>query len=259
MTRGASIFRVVGAQFALLAIAVGLWAWATETGRISPVLMPTPTEVAARLPSLVGERVFWIHLRTTLYEISLAILIAVLLGILIGVTGGQSERGAAVIEKLLRWIQTVPVVLLYPLCILFFGLGIASKVVFGVLVGFFPVALNTLTGVRTVDRSYHLIGRSLGASRAQTMWQITLPASRPLIVSGVRMGASLALLGVIAGEILGSLGGLGYQISASSATFKVTDLYGYIFVTLVIIGIINLIIGRAEAAGPRSAGVDTFL
>jgi ABC-type nitrate/sulfonate/bicarbonate transport system permease component len=140
----------------------------------------------------------------------------------------------------------VPIILFYPICILFFGIGPVSKIVFGGFYGFFPIVANTILALTTVPPRYLTAAAALGANRRQVVVRVLMPAARPLILSGVRLGAALCLIGVLAGEILGSTAGLGYEIASSSGSFRTPEMYAYIIVTLVLVALFNLAITRAD-------------
>ena len=237
---------VVGVQLGLAAVVLAVWIYQTRSGRVSPILLPRPERVLEEFPDLLKDPVFWTSLRTTALELVGAFAVAAVTGLVAGVLAGRWAPAARIAGPLLAWAQTVPIILFYPICILLFGIGPMSKVVFGGFYGFFPIAANTVLALSTVPARYLTAASALGASRRQTVTRVLLPAARPLILSGVRLGAALCLIGVLAGELLGSTEGLGYRIASSSGSFRTPELYAYITVALVLVALFNLAITRAD-------------
>jgi len=233
-------------QLGLAAVVLAIWVYQTRAGRVSPILLPQPERVLQEFPDLLRDSTFWTSLRTTALELVGAFAVAAVAGLVVGVLVGRWVPAARIATPLLAWAQTVPIILFYPICILLFGIGPMSKVAFGGFYGFFPIAANTVLALSTVPARYLTAAAALGASRRQTITRVLVPAARPLILSGIRLGAALCLIGVLAGELLGSTEGLGYQIASSSGSFRTPELYAYIVVALVLVAIFNLAITRAD-------------
>lgn len=233
-------------QFGLIALVAAFWWYYSRDGRVSPILLPKIEQVWEIFPDIITADRTWKALWITVREILGAFLLSAGVGLSLGLAAGRTRYGTRLIEPLLVWIQTIPIILLYPVCVLLFGLGIESKIVFAGVYGLFPIALSTARGLDTVDRRYRQAAAAMGASRWQLLWRVQLPAARPMILSGLRLGAALNLTGVLAGEILASIGGLGFLISQSAATFQVAPLYAYIIVALVLVLLFNAVVTRAE-------------
>jgi ABC-type nitrate/sulfonate/bicarbonate transport system permease component len=240
---------VVGAQAALALALLGLWYLATRARLVSPLLLPRPEDVARKLPMLLGDGATWAHVRLTVMEFLSAFGLSLLAGLGLGFWAGRSPYATRLLEPLLVALYTVPIVLLYPICILVFGIGPASKVAFAAVYGFFPIAFNTMRGLASVNPKYLTAAISLGATELQLVRHVLLPGALPVVVSGIRIGAAFDLIGVIAGEMLGATGGLGYQIVWASQTFNVPDLYAYMLMTLVLAGLVNAVVSRTEERG----------
>lgn len=234
------------AQVLLIAVVALIWWYYSREGRVSPILLPKIEGVWDIFPDLVTADRTHTALWITIREIAGAFLLSAGAGMTIGVVAGRTNYGTRLVEPLLVWMQTVPIILLYPVCVLLFGLGLESKIMFAGLYGTFPVALSTARGLNGVDRRFRQAAAAMGASRWQLMWRVQLPAARPMILSGLRLGAALNLTGVLAGEILASIGGLGFLISQSAATFQIPMLYGYILIALIMVLIFNAVVTRAE-------------
>jgi ABC-type nitrate/sulfonate/bicarbonate transport system permease component len=237
---------IAGVQLGVAMFVLGLWFHQTRTGRVSPILLPQPERVVAIFPELLGSSQFWRAAGITAAEVAGAFVLAATAGLLVGVLLGRWAPAARVASPLFSWAQMVPIILFYPICILFFGIGPVSKIAFGGFYGFFPIVANTILALSTVPPRYLTAAAALGANRRQVVVRVLMPAARPLILSGVRLGAALCLIGVLAGEILGSTAGLGYEIASSSGNFRTPEMYAYIIVTLVLVALFNLAITRAD-------------
>lgn len=187
-------------------------------------------------PSLIFEAAqqdgvqFLAALGTTTYEISMAILISWVCGVSLGLVIGSLRFVRDVLGTLLDSAFAIPWVVLYPLLLAWFGIGSSSKIAFGVVYGVLPVILNTVSGIKSIDERYFLLARSFNASGWDTLFKICVPLALPSIVSGLRVGAGLAIIAVIVGEMLGSTKGIGYLIG-----FYETQLYtGHVYFGLIL-------------------------
>jgi ABC-type nitrate/sulfonate/bicarbonate transport system permease component len=140
---------------------------------------------------------------------------------------------------------------IYPIITMLFGIGDVSKIAFAGLYGFFPIAANTIRGLTVVPPGFVDAAQALGARPRQLKWTILVPAARPLILSGVRFGLSLNLVGVVAAQMLAATHGIGFLISTNAQLLQSQDLYAYILLTFVLAGLVNYVLTRNEQAGPR--------
>jgi ABC-type nitrate/sulfonate/bicarbonate transport system permease component len=153
------------------------------------------------------------HVWLTLKEIAGAYLLAVTAGLWLGFLLGLRTTVGRIYEPLLAALYAVPSVVWYPSLMLFFGLGPASKIAFGVLLGFFPIVLSVLAGIRQVPTTLVTVARSMGARPRTVFAKVMLPAMASTMVGGLRAGLALSVVGVLVGEVLGSRAGLGYVIN----------------------------------------------
>ena len=159
-------------------------------------------------------------------------------GILCGVFFGRFERVAAVISPFVLFLNALPRVALAPLFILYLGIGVWSKVAVGASIVFFVLLLNTLAGIRSVDRDHTKLGRLNQMSTRQIFWKITLPTAVPAIFAGLKLAAVYALLGVVVSEMVASTSGLGQLIIYNTNTFQMPGVYG----TLVILATLAMVL-----------------
>lgn len=235
-------------RLAAAGVILGVWWYYTRPGHVSSLVLPPPGPVLRALPSLLGSTAFRSALVTTTVEVLLAFAVSVGAGMVIGVAVGMSRHWSEVVRPLLVWGQTVPIILLYPLCLLIFGVGSGSKIVFAGVYGAFPAALSTLTALSDCPDSLRLMARSFGASRATIRLKVELGNAWPVIVSGLRLAAALDMIGVLAGQMLGSTSGLGYQILSAENTFRTVQVYDLVIAVALVVLVFNGLITALEAA-----------
>jgi NitT/TauT family transport system permease protein/taurine transport system permease protein len=213
------------------ATALLLWEALSRLGILSPVILPAPSMILGAAKSSAGEFVEGIQI--TLYEVLIATAIAVTLGTSLGALLGATGLGAKASAPILAALFAVPLITWYPLFMTWFGLGSASKIAYGVVSGIFPIAIGTIDGVSGVDRQRIVFGRSVGCSRGQLFTRIILPLALPSIITGMRIGIALCVIGVIVAEMLSSLGGVGYLISYHRTMFNTGHVYFSILIAII--------------------------
>lgn len=185
-------------------------------------------------------------LQVTLYSITISIVLAWGLGISLGVLVGYSTYLNDVFRRFFTNIFAIPYIVFYPVFVGWFGFGPRSNIVFAASYAFFPIVLNTMVGVSSVERRFFLVGRSIGASRLQLIFRILLPMAIPSILSGLRIGTALAVIGVIVTEMIASESGLGTMIRNNQAVFNIEGVYASILLALVVVALVNVLITRME-------------
>jgi NitT/TauT family transport system permease protein len=189
--------------------AIGSW---TGGVAVSP-----PLQTLVYLSALLRTPMFWDHAGATLAAFMLAFALSALIGLTLGLIFGVRRFAGEVAEPILAGFYTIPKVTLYPVVLLVFGLGMSAKVAFGVMHGLVPVTLFTLGAVRNLSPVLIRTAKVLRLSPGRTMRWILLPACLPDIVSGLRIGFSLSLLGVLIGEMFSSQRGLGFLLVSGMA------------------------------------------
>jgi NitT/TauT family transport system permease protein/taurine transport system permease protein len=231
-------------RFFLLGVFLALWETAFRLGLLSPIIFGAPSLLLAAAISDGGT--FMAAFRVTIFEITVAILIAWTVGILYGVVAGSLSALGRISLPILSTLIAVPLVVLYPIFMVWLGLGPASKIVFGVVSGIFPIASGTIVGVRGVDRGYATMAAAMGASRWQTMFQVTAPLALPAIMAGLRLGTALIVIGVVIGEMLGSTDGIGFWISYHRSLFNTGQVYLGILMALLVAWLANKMLSSVE-------------
>jgi ABC-type nitrate/sulfonate/bicarbonate transport system permease component len=232
--------RIVLARLAVLGALLAAWElWAA---RGNPLLYVPPSRVLPALgrvlrletyPALLG------HLGVTVLEILAAYGLAVGLGLALGFALGLPRHVGDIYEPLLAALYAIPSVVWYPSLMLFFGLGPASKIAFGVLLGFFPIVLAVLAGIRGVDPHLLTVARAHGASPRTCFVKVILPAIAATLVAGLRAGLALSVVGVLVGEVLGARRGLGYLINDAYGRFRTTDYAALAVLALLIVLVVD--------------------
>lgn len=218
-----------------IALVVFLALWQIASVPAGSLLLPSPLDVFRAFFELVrsGELIAATgsSLLVFLGGFSLSVLVGIPLGILMG---GIRPVGESV-EIYVNGLNSTPRVAFIPLIVLWFGLGIIAKIVIVFVTAVLPIVINTYAGVVNSDQELVQAARSFGASRAQIFQYIMLPAAIPYIVAGVRIGASLAMIGTVVAELYTALSGLGYLLAHFESTFRTAQYFAPV-VVLVILG-----------------------
>jgi len=195
--------------------------------------MASPRMTLDRLPRLLATSRFWDNAAETGRALGAALLIAWFGGALVGLFLGAVRRAGEVAEPMIIALQATPKVTLYPVMLLFFGIGVAAKVAFGVIHGIIPMTLYTMNAIRSVNPALLRTARALRLSRAQVVGTILAPAVAPEIITAIRLSFSITFLGVIVGELFASKRGLGFLIMNSIALNDVSTIMA---VTALVVG-----------------------
>jgi len=228
--------RVLWLRLGLLAALLAVWELAGRAA--NPLLAVPPSAVLPALRDLLLLRSYpelpaslWL----TLCEIGAAYMLAVAAGLGCGVMFGMHRLVGRVWGPMLAALYAVPAVVWYPSLMLFFGLDAASKIAFGFLLGFFPITLAVLAGVRQVNPQLVTVARAYGAGAVTVFRRVMLPSMLFTLVGGLRTGLALCVIGVIVGEILGSKAGMGALINHAYGLLRTADYVALVLVTLVLV------------------------
>ena len=232
-------------QAAVGVLALAIWESLVAAGVVDPFFVSRPTQIARRVAAWATDGTLWGHLAITLEESLLGLLIGSALGIALGFWFGRSPGLARVFDPYIKMLNAVPRIVLAPLFLLWFGLGIWSKVALAVTLVFFVMFFSTYQGVRDADRVLIDNARMLGASERQlcgTSWfRARSPgSSRACRPAGIRDG------GRGCGEYLGSTRGLGYVISQAEGTFDTTGVFAGMTVLAIVVVIVSAAVARVE-------------
>jgi NitT/TauT family transport system permease protein len=218
---------------AVLLLAFLVLAWQALYAAVGEVALTPPVVTFENAGALLGSPVFWRHVGATAYAFSVSLAIGAVAGVAAGLALGFHRFSGLVAEPILTALYTLPKVTLYPLVLLIFGLGISAKIAFGVMHGVIPVILLAMNAVRNVDPVHLKTARALNLTPLQTVRTILAPAVAPEIFTGLRVGFSLTLLGVIIGEMFASQRGLGFMIINGINTHDVPTMMAVILLIVV--------------------------
>lgn len=233
-------------------VAVGLaWYLAVHVGHVNRLLLPDPLNVWHQFVDVIVTGAFVNDLQVTATELAVAVVVSTTSGIAVGYAISRSPYLIRVFEPLFSAIYSIPIILFLPLYVLFFGLGLASKIALGITISFFPIALNTIAGFGNVDKILVTAARSMGASNLQMFRYVLLPAALPVVLTGVRMGFTVGLLSIIGGETIASISGLGHRIVDLGENMDMARMFAYIVFVVALAAILNWAVSTLEARGRR--------
>lgn len=245
-------------KFASRAVQIGfivglltLWYLGTAYWGISPLLLPNPVKVWHELKDVLGSGEYLPDLQITLTELAVAFSISCTSGVTLGYLISRSQYLIKVFEPLLAGVYSVPIILFLPLYVLFFGLGPGSKIAIGTSISFFPIVLNTIAGFGYVDKIFITAARSMGASDVQMFRYVLLPAALPVILTGLRIGFTVALLSILGSETIASLAGLGHKIVHLAEAMETARMFAYIAFAVVIAAFLNTVVSSLERKARR--------
>ena len=245
------------AQIVLIRVAIvtgALGAWEIVGRTANPALYVPPSAAIpalGRLLTLNSYPDLLQHLLLTLREILVAYALAIAAGLGAGFALGVNRLVGRAYGPILAALYAVPAVVWYPSLMLFFGLDAASKIAFGFLLGFFPITLAVLAGIRQVNPQLLVVARAFGADGVTAFRKVTLPAMLFTLVGGLRTGLALAVIGVIVGEVLGSKSGMGSLINHAYGLFRTPDYIALVVMTLVLIVGSDAVAGLLERRAQR--------
>ncbi len=225
-------------QIVVGVLVLALWQGLVSLKLLDPFFVSRPTDIVRRVGSWVIGGSLWRHLSVTLEESLLGLLVGAAFGITLGFALARSPMLARVLDPYISMLNAIPRVVLAPLFLLWFGLGIWSKVALAVTLVFFVMFFNTYQGVR--DASQVLIDnvRMLGASERQLVRHVLVPSALTWIFSSLHTSLGFAVVGAVVGEYLGSTKGLGYVISQAEGTFDTTG----VFAGMTVLGVVVLMV-----------------
>ncbi len=202
--------------FAIFAATVLAWKAVIVVFRIPTFVLPSPELVWAALVGNFRDGFFFKHLYVSTMEIVWGFVIGTVLGLLLGYALALAPLVEDVVYPYIIGTQAIPKIAIAPLLVLWFGFGPMAKVVGAIILVFFPVLVNTLVGVASVDRSARDLFTSLNATRMQVFTMLEVPASLPLIIASLKIGVTLAVIGAVTVEFVGANAGLGFVVVEAS-------------------------------------------
>jgi NitT/TauT family transport system permease protein len=251
------------ARWLILVGLLAFWELMPRTKIIPELFLPS---LSKTLTVLYTDRYDYIEaLGVTIYEVAIAMVFACGVGILVGAVVG----GVALLRNLLlpvfSSLYAVPIVILYPIFTAWLGIGSESKIAFAAIYGFFPVMLSTAAGIRTIDPQYVLAARSMGATLSQQIARVIIPASIPTVLTGLRLGGALTIIGVVVAEMLTSAAGIGYLVTRYRTILDSPRVFAAILMILALSVMFDVLarmvekrtlVGRTAGRSPKRSRAD---
>jgi len=219
----------------LAAALLGWWLVGRFAG-LPAFILPAPEQVAVRFWKALTDGSLLVHTAATLTEVLLGLLAGTAAAVTLGYAIAKSRLFEQLVSPYLVATQAIPIVAVAPLLVIWFGPGLFSKVLICALIVFFPVLVNTVVGVRAVPRPFQDLMHSLRATRGQILRMLEVPAALPVLLGGLRIGATLSVIGAVVGELVGSDHGLGFLVNSARGLYD-TALVFVAVLTLILLAL----------------------
>lgn len=242
LTRSRDRLLAIGTPLGLLAF----WELLARLSLIDVRFFPPPTDILAQMAALMSTGELWEHLFASLRRLFIGFWVGLVPALILGVVMGLSRPVRAAIGPLVSGTYPIPKSALLPLILLIFGLGETSKVVMVAIGVFYPVVLNTVTGVMQVAPIYYDVSSNFGASRWQVFKTVAVPGAMPNIMTGVELGAGLGLILIAIAEMIGAQSGLGFMIWNAWQLYSVETMYVGLLVIAVIGYALSLLLAEVS-------------
>lgn len=230
----------------LALIAIVLIAWQMLYWYAGDVALSSPVATFAHLGTMLQNPRFLPHVQETLLAFAQGFAIAVLLGLAIGTTLGAHRMTGEVAEPILVALYSIPKVTLYPVILLIFGIGMPAKVAFGAIQGIVPVSLFTLNAIRNIRPVYTRAARVMRLPPHRLVRDVLLPAALPEIVTGIRVGFSLTLVGTLLGEMFGAQRGLGFLLLQAMSIHNMKAIMAVTLLLVIMAASVNAVLLAIE-------------
>lgn len=238
--------RRMAASFAIFAGFAVFWWWGPELLRIPPYFIPSLPAVLDSIVELQAKSDLAHHALITWIQMLLGFLFGALFGMVAGYFLGMSVSAEVVLSPYILALQIAPKVAFAPLFVLWLGFGQGPRILTAALIVFFPILVNVMTAVRNVDLDLINLARSFKATRLQIFWRIEFPASMPPLFAGLRIGATLAVIGVTVGEFVGGNEGLGVLLTIGAGSAETSVVFAAIIAQTVLGILLYFLVVLAE-------------
>lgn len=239
-----------------IVVVVGAWQIVASLRLVTETFLPGPSDVFTALVNQISDGSLWYNLWVSAQEFLIGYGLAVAVGLVLGMLMSWYRRFRLGLDPLVSFLYATPRIALTPLFIIWFGIGMESKVAVVFLSAVFPVIINTMAGVRSVDPSLIKASRSFGASDLQLFRTVALPGSVPFILTGLRLAVGYALIGVVVGEFVAAQAGIGFLMANAGSTFQTPLVFADLFVVagsgLLLTAFLQRIERRFQSWRPRS-------
>ncbi|MEO8611228.1 MAG: ABC transporter permease [Chloroflexota bacterium] len=202
-----------------LLVLVLLWQLVTMLKLYPAFIIPPPLAVLNKFGQVIADGSLWLHTSTTLFAVVVGLAVGLGIGVILGYLIAKNPLLENLLSPLIVAFQSMPVVAYAPLLIIWFGSGPTSKIVTSALIVFFPMLMNTIVGIRNVPTPLRDLMRSMKATRWQTFSKLEIPAAMPVLIGGLKISATLAVIGAVVGEFVSANAGLGFLISLARSQY----------------------------------------
>lgn len=220
---------------------VVLWELVVQLGLLKRTFISSPSSVLQALQLEVRQGTLWGHIGVSLLEFAVGFAAAAVVGVVIGLVAGWFKRANYLLDPWLSALYATPDIALVPLIILVLGIDLAAKAFVVFLTALFSVAINTLVGVQSTDARLLDVARSFGADRLKVFTSVILPGTVPFILTGLRIAAGRALVGVVLAELLAANQGIGFMISIAGTTLDT----GRMMLGVILLGLFGVLLGES--------------
>ncbi len=244
------LLKIVGAplfvQFLVAAVSLLLWEMLSAFRILNPFFFSAPSMIFVQLLGYLGSERLYFHIFITLQEALVGLAVGTLLGVGIAELVGNIPFMGRVVDPYMMILNAIPKTALAPIMIVWFGLGLASKIALVVALTFFCLFFNTYTGVRTVDPALINVSQVLGAKRRDLIFKVHIPHSFPYILAGFKVAVGLSFIGAIIGEFLAANEGLGYVISREAGVYNMAGVFAALFVLTMTVAVFTVAVAELE-------------
>jgi ABC-type nitrate/sulfonate/bicarbonate transport system permease component len=238
-SRTAALQTPAGVRVLTIILLVAVWEIIGRTGLLFAELFPSLISIVESLAVYITTPVALPHLDASGRAVGGALLLGALTGIPVGIVCGSRRNWLQVAEPLILYAAVVPKIVIFPIFILFLGIGVGSKLAVGAIAAFFPIALLTIAGMREVKRVYVDVARTMGASAIQIASRVYLPAIAGQVFTGLRIGMGAAVTGALLAETKIAKAGLGFLIVEYYGQFRIADMYGLLLFIFILAALAN--------------------
>jgi len=243
-----SAARVLALRVGLVAAMLIAWEALAASGWLFRDVVPPLATIGRAVVTLLGRADFYANLGATASEIGAGLALGGVCGLAAGIALGANRFVADAFEALLHYLGPTPKIIFFPVMIMWFGVGAGSKIAMAAISCFFPIAISTAGGMRGIDQVLIRVGRSFRARPWQMITKIYLPAMRAPVLTGLRLGLGVAIIGTLLAETKLSNRGIGYLIIQAYSTFDMPRMYALLIVLFVLAIGLNALIGRIGRA-----------
>ncbi len=205
---------------AAMLVFLAFWEMSVALAWVNPLFTSSPSRILRAGYEMFADGSIYEHIQVSAFEFFVGYGAAIIIGVPLGILMGWYSRVNAVLDPFVSALYATPRIALLPLVMIWFGIGVMSKIAIVFLGAIFPILVNTITGVRTINADFVKVARSFGSNDRQMFLTVALPSSVPLLLTGLRLGLGHALVGIVVGEMYGATHGLGFLIATAGARFQ---------------------------------------